>query len=261
MKKALLIGINYNGKNSNIVLQGCIDDIESLNTILIDKYSYDSSNNILLRDDSLDPTKLPTSMNIINEIENLIKESQNLQEIWIHYSGHGTLTRSVENKDVEFIVPMDYIDKGFIRDIDLFTRIKNSKCPIIITMDCCHSGSMLDLPWSFEYDSRQTNINTDNHYYKRTCKNTSHLSNQNIFMISGCRDEETSADTYSIELKESMGAFTDSVVHCLKNNSSSIPIINLYKNICQQLCSNGYKQNPVFSSSSMLPNYVIKTSH
>jgi hypothetical protein len=75
------------------------------------------------------------------------------------------------------------------------------------------------------------------------------ISKPNVFLISGSEDDETSLDSYSIELKESMGAFTNALVYCLKEISTNKSLINLKKD--------RYKQNPVLSSSSMLPQYNI----
>jgi hypothetical protein len=255
MKRALLIGINYKPGSVN-VLNGCINDVLEMNNILTEKYGYDSSKNTILRDDSDDPKRIPTNRNIMNEIENLVNQSKDLAEIWIHYSGHGIWTNNDTadpDDDAEYIVPSDYASKGFIQDANLLNQIKNVQCPIIVTLDCCHSGSMLNLPWSFQYN------NTSNTYsfYTRTWQNEINISNPNVFLISGSEDDETSLDSYSIELKESMGAFTNALVYCLKEISTNKSLINLYKNVCIMLKKDQYKQNPVLSSSSMLPQYNI----
>lgn len=258
MRKALLIGINYKTDSVNR-LKGCINDVVEMNDILTKKYGYDSSDNIILRDDSEDPRRIPTRRNIINEIENLVNQSKDLTEIWIHYSGHGIWTNNhtdTPDDDAEYIVPSDYMSQGFIQDANLLNQIKNVQCPIIVTLDCCHSGSMLDLPWSFEYNDTHNTYS----FYTRTCTrkmNPSNLSNPNIFLISGSEEDETSADSYSIEMKESMGAFTSALIHCLKETDTSISLINLYKHICSILKKDGYKQKPVLSSSNVIPKYNI----
>lgn len=58
-------------------------------------------------------------------------------------------------------MPLDFQTVGMIRDDDLFETIIQ-KLPegvhLICLMDCCHSGSILDLPYIFTADGSQTEM-------------------------------------------------------------------------------------------------------
>jgi len=56
----------------------------------------------------------------------------------------------------ETLIPVDYLENGQIRDDDLYdTLVKPMKVGVVVTslMDCCHSGTVLDLPYTFRADS------------------------------------------------------------------------------------------------------------
>ena len=251
MKFALLIGSNY--KNiPNARLYGCINDIINIKNMLIDAYDYTNSNIIVLRDDK--PNLLPTRANIINNLNNVINESANYEELWIHYSGHGSQYvddnfDEIDGKD-EAIVPCDFQTEGFITDDVIFNIIKNSKCKTIIVMDCCNSGSVCDLQWSFENNEKtfdkHMNINRE-------------ITNPNIFMISGCKDDEYSNDIYDYETNESCGALTSTFIKCLRNSNHNIGLFTLYDNICNELIEMGFpNQLPILSSSTEYPEHTFQ---
>ena len=55
----------------------------------------------------------------------------------------------------ETLVPLDYQQAGMIRDDDLFDLIIKPMpdgVHLVCLMDCCHSGSVLDLPYIFAAD-------------------------------------------------------------------------------------------------------------
>jgi hypothetical protein len=252
MKFALLIGSNYiNVPNSK--LYGCINDIINIKNMLIDAYNYSDSNIVMLRDDI--PNLSPTRNNIINYLTNTINQSSNYDEIWIHYSGHGSRIVDDSNDENdgydEVIVPCDYQTSGFIRDDEIFNIIKNSKCKTIIIMDCCNSGTVCDLQWSFE--KTETSFNKYFNEYRET------ISNPHIFMISGCKDDQTSNDVYSREFNQSCGALTSSFIKCLRNSNHNIDIFTLYINVCNQLITSGFPfQLPILSCSSEKPEYTFE---
>jgi len=256
MKKALLIGINYTSI-PDITLNGCIDDIVNVRNVLIDAYDYQDENIVLLRDDIQDSRFLPTYNNIITQLKLLAQQSSSLDEIWVHYSGHGSQINNTNismdgnpNQLDSILVPLDYQDMKFILEDDLIAIIKNIKCRTIMAFDCCHSGgSICELPYSIEYVS---SVN-----YRNKKNNNVVLTNPNIFVFSGCRENQTCADSYSSVLGEAVGAFTNAFIECLRKNRHNMSLLLLYRDICVTLANTGFNQVPVLSLSSVPSTYVL----
>jgi hypothetical protein len=243
-KRALLIGINY----LNIPeyrLSGCIDDICNARNMLIDAYGYYKSNIIMLRDDTENPVLMPTYENIIRELNDIA--SSDSDEIWIQYSGHGTQFQNKTDKLLmdDVIVPIDFY-KNYIFDYDIYKILLKIRGRAILIFDCCHSGSIANLPWTFTVNNK--NIITTNN-------NT--MTNPNIYLISGCKDNETSSDDFNREMSQNVGVFSNALNECLRDSNHQIDIMTLYKNICKNLIAAGYSQSPVLSSSSNTPNHVF----
>jgi hypothetical protein len=250
-KRALLIGINYFNMPEYRLL-GCIDDICYMRNILIDAYRYDKSNIIMLRDDSENPLLLPTYENIMRELNDIA--SSNSDEIWIQYSGHGSQFQNTTDKTLmdNVIVPIDFY-KSYIFDYDIYKILLKIKCRAILLFDCCHSGSVGNLPWTFMLSNNSkndTNIITIN-------SNNNTMPNPNIYLLSGCKDNQTSSDDYNKELSQDVGVFSNTFNECLRDGNHEIDIMTLYKNICKNLIANGYSQRPVLSCSTNTPNYVF----
>ena len=251
MKKALLIGIDYIDV-SGISLKGCINDTINMRNMLIDAYDYDSENIVMLRDDDAVKFPSPTYYNIYDYLLGLALESSSLEEIWLHYSGHGSQIQN-QNCDlkkenhVEAIVPVDYLKEGCIVDCDLYDIIRRIKCTAILTFDCCHSGTICDMPYTSQYDKG---------IFVSTRINKLMINNKNIFVISGCRDDETSADTTNI-MDQRTGAFTNALCECLRKSHHNTSILSLHKDICIYLEQNGYSQQPILSSTVQVPLHMF----
>jgi hypothetical protein len=219
---------------------------------LIDAYGWKDSNIYTLRDDY--SNRLPTKANIMYYLTQLIAASSASDLLWIHYSGHGSSIIDYNNDEVdgkdEVIVPCDFQKEGFVTDDMIFNIIKNSKCRTIIVMDCCNSGSVCDLEWSFE--------NNETTFIKNMNPNRE-IINPNIFMISGCKDDQSSSDIYDQETNQSCGALTSTFIKCLRNSNHNIGLFNLYDNICDELINSGFlNQLPILSCSHENPQYTFQ---
>ena len=262
-KRALLIGCNY-PQVPGCTLNGCINDVTNMKTMLTTRMGYDPAKVVVLRDDtasSSTTTAMPTRANILNALNALVSASANCAEIWIHYSGHGSKVRDTNRDETSgydsVIVPTDFQQSGFITDDVLLTYVSRIKCPCVILMDSCFSGTVCDLPWSHEYVSGAT--------FRRTKNNTVTLSNPNIFMMSGSKDNQTSADIYESSGNgakgggEYEGAFTDAFLKCLAADKYNASIGRMMQSVCLWLSSRGFTQTPIFSSSSSTPAYTLGT--
>ena len=251
MKKALLIGINY--YNTTAKLNGCIDDVVNMRHLLIDAFGFSLANMATLRDDTTNAAILPTKSNILKALAKLVAESAACSEIWIHYSGHGARVPDLNKDELSgldnVIVPVDYRTAGVIVDDDLYTILKGAKCKTVLLFDSCHSGTVVDLPWSFIYQNPGS--------YRIQQNNKNVLANTQMFMFSGCRDDQTSADTYSADQKQAVGAFTNAFISCVRARNHEVSFLTLYRDICMFLAANRFTQVPVFSSSSPTPTFVL----
>ena len=244
-KKALLIGINYLDSPTN-ALNGCINDVINMRNMLIDAYAYDSNNITVLREDT---NNKPTRANIIDNLTAIIAQSSKLKELWIQYSGHGSQiadTNSDETDKVdEIIVPLDYLQNGFITDDEIFNIIKNSKCPTILIFDSCNSGTICDLMWNFNAASSAVKTNI------------ALIENPNIFCFSGCKDTQTSADIYNRYARQSCGALSNAIAECLRFNKHNVDVKKLYLDVVAYIMLQRLTQIPQMSTSSQRPNYTI----
>jgi hypothetical protein len=253
-KVALLVGINY--YNTANRLNGCVGDIINMRNMLIDAYGYLPGNIILLHDDVNNKIKangLPTCDNIIGYLAYFAAKSSKISQFWFHYSGHGAQIKDKNGDELDklddVIVPLDYQRRGFIVDDDILTIVKQIKCDTMLLFDSCHSGTVCDLPWSFECLAKNL--------YKSTKVNNIVLSNPNIHMFSGCKDNQTSVDTYDVVSKKWVGAFTEAFIESLRATGHNVAMPVLHRSICGWLSSRGYTQVPLYSASSNNPNYIL----
>ena len=255
MKRALLVGINYIGTPYR--LSGCINDIINMEAFLT---SIGYTEFIKYSDDTKEPTKLPTRNNILIGFLNLLKDAKAGDELWFHYSGHGTLQRDTNKDEVSgkdsCICPLDFQRAGFITD-DIIRANLAVKVPagvkLIIVLDACHCGTGADLRFKcddssyLKKSSKAPKVFKPNDWLiKQTItelKNYS-LTSGDVFLISGCADTQTSADAY-IQNKWT-GALTYCFLVLLKSNPNYIWNTFL-KDLNCFLKVSGYSQRPVLS--------------
>ena len=101
-------------------------------------------------------------MNILNAYRNLVRESKPGDTAFCHYSGHGGSVKDYSGDEEdgfdETLIPVDFQRSGQIIDDDLFKElVRPMSTGVLMTclMDCCHSGTVLDLPYRFTADTVQ----------------------------------------------------------------------------------------------------------
>jgi hypothetical protein len=151
-KKALLIGINYFGTKGE--LRGCINDVKNVNQFIVSRYGYKDIR--VLTDDPQSQNK-PTKQNILSGFQWLCQGAQPGDSLFLHYSGHGAYQQDGDGDEAdgndETICPVDYDRAGMITDDDMHELLVNSLpkgVKLTCIFDCCHSGTMLDLPFTYQ---------------------------------------------------------------------------------------------------------------
>lgn len=245
-KRALIIGINYNeDQMKEDDLQGCVNDMNNIKEVLQKRCYFMEEDITTLKNSEA------TWENIEDEILNLVIFSHKNpgSEIWLSYSGHGSNVTSSREEDLksEVICPSDYATSGVITDRWLqenFVEGLEKTSKVFVLMDCCNSGSNLNLPYRYKGGDI---IENDTSY---TIDDLENLCN--IVKISGCEDDQTSADYYERKENEFQGALTNGFIHFHDDKDKSI--LHFYNNILAYLTFRGFTQRPVltFSNTNML---------
>lgn len=160
-KRAVMIGINYVGQQGE--LSGCHNDAMNMKEYLVNFHEFPEENITFLMDDG-EHTE-PNRENILNAFRLLVAQSAAGDACFVHYSGHGGKVRDDNGDEAdgydETLIPVDYASAGQIRDDDIFNCLVGpmaSGVTMTCLMDCCHSGTVLDLPYKFAADGESENM-------------------------------------------------------------------------------------------------------
>ncbi|CEL54720.1 Metacaspase-1 OS=Schizosaccharomyces pombe (strain 972 / ATCC 24843) GN=pca1 PE=2 SV=1 [Rhizoctonia solani AG-1 IB] len=208
-RKALLIGCNYPG--SSAPLNGCINDVFNIKRFLIDHFQYDEADIRVLTDDESSHGEVgeaqPTRETMLEYINWLVADAETDDSLFFFYSGHGGNQDDHDGdewdgKD-ESICPTDYEDAGVIVDDELYDILVKplpEGAGLTALFDSCHSGSVLDLPWTYETggtikapedlqeDAEAEALGTEDHQKRYK------WSPADVVSLSGCRDNQFSSD-------------------------------------------------------------------
>lgn len=233
IKKALLIGINY--KDTPSELNGCIEDVTKMRDYLASERGYREEDIMVLTD--FTPIK-PTKENLLGVIGEFFKLKSDV--LFFHYSGHGssTVDRNGDERDGkdETVLPLDYTENGGITDDELRGMLSkvSSQTRVFLIFDCCHSGTMLDLPYNlrkgkgWRMDKDDTLLETEGE----------------VICVSGCLDNQTSSDAY-LEGRF-QGALTYSFLRALVKGCDSLE--DVFKDVIRTLRKEKFSQIPSISS-------------
>ena len=274
-KQALLVGINdYNGSND---LQGCINDVTNVRSILKTYFELENSEIRVLTDSRA------TKKNILARLEKMIKNSVNGDYLIFHFSGHGSQIRDREDDELsdhmdEIICPYDMNwDDGFISD-DMFSGIlKQLKKGVRmeILLDSCHSGTgtreispymtvgrFVTDPVKYRYMKPPVDIECrylgDEEILKppRSFRTDKEIELNHI-LWAGCRDNQTSAD--ALIDGQYNGAFSYYFCKHIRENQGTISRSDLHNRVKNSLKYNNFSQVPQLECSEELKcNNIFK---
>uniref|UniRef100_I2CPA5 Metacaspase n=1 Tax=Nannochloropsis gaditana (strain CCMP526) TaxID=1093141 RepID=I2CPA5_NANGC len=261
-KKAVFVGINY--FKTKAELHGCINDVKNVQAFIMEQYGFSRENIKVLTDEPASGNEPPTRTNILDALRWLVEGATAGDSLFFHYSGHGGTARDLDGDEVdnfdETILPVDFEAAGQILD-DEIHAILVAPLPAGVRLtsvfDSCHSGSAMDLPWSYKVDGSLDVVIIDNRkaaieavfnagvaYFKgdkqramgHGMEAVKHMltpggneearkkaekertnTDADVIQFSGCRDDQTSADA-KID-GQPTGAASYALLTCLRENS------------------------------------------
>ena len=162
---------------------GCHNDVHNVRDYLIHSQGFDPANmTLLLDDDGTDPPRIPTRHNMEEAFRSLCSTCRAGDVVVIQFSGHGGRTEDVSGDERDgfdsTLLPVDHATAGCILDDDILRiLVRPMPAGVYVTvlvrmihtepleevrlttttslqMDCCHSGTMLDLPYRYDTEKR-----------------------------------------------------------------------------------------------------------
>jgi len=257
LDRVVLIGINYVGTSA--ALNGCINDISLIKEHLRSSLGCTESNTEMriLSEVNHDSKFLPTRTNIIDALKWLVAGAKAGSRLFFHYSGHGSYVQDKTGEEVdrrdETLCPLDYRTAGIITDDELRSLIVDplpEGAKLWVISDSCHSGSVVDLRQSYHL----TMTDAVNEYQIITNKQYPKSRGQ-VVLLSGCRDDQFSADAWISQEKKYMGALTYSFLESikeLKKTDKEVTYKRLMKHLLLKMKGGGYTQIPQISSGQFL---------
>lgn len=243
--KALLFGLNYE-HIPKAKLNGCINDVKQMSTHIQNMFAKDTFV-IEVHTDDID--KQNTSYDgIVRNLYNAAIESysNNLDFVWVHFSGHGSQAKDTSGDELDYmdegVCPSDYNTKGIVID-DILNNVMakfNPRTKVLFVCDSCHSGSILDLRYTWNVNAKRSIIDNNN------CKIKS-----NVILISGCMDNQTSADAYNLlNDNKHIGALTASFINVLEKKPKQLyDVFSFVESLRDELKRGGFSQYPCLSST------------
>lgn len=245
LKRALLVGINY--VDTPYALAGCVNDVTNMQAQLRVFFPKCQEYRTLTDLGAVAPTKA----NILAAINWLVTGLKPGENVYFHYSGHGGQVADKNgdepaDKMDECIYPLANKTLEVITDDELRAALVEkvpAGCKAFVVLDCCHSGTAVDLRYLWQAPSNGSLTFTENTKYNKT--------NGTVLFLSGCRDPQVAADTADKNGRP-CGALTMALLDTWGKYGPVIKTKYLLWDVRQFLRTNRYSQVPELSTS----NYI-----
>ncbi len=262
MKKALCIGINYKG--TPYELNGCINDADDWASLL-------GTNGF---DVAVLAEKQATRVHMIDAMKRLIRKLMPGDVGFITYSGHGTWVPDIDGDEPdgrdEAFVPYDTTDDGQNLIIDDEMGVMLADVPtgshLVLLTDCCHSGTIYRmmagtghrrvrfLPPAHFMRSQPMVAKMDRAFGQLKVKTNAPLPG--VLHMSGCRDNEYSADTFING--RPVGAFSYFATRAFGEAAAlGKTYAEAHKDIRKHLPSWDFQQTPLLNAQSALKKIKV----
>lgn len=213
-KRAFLCGVSY--KNQKYELRGATQDLKNMKSLLVEQFNFPNDSILILAEDEFHCS--PTRKNIEVAFKWLMRGIQHGDSLVFYFSGHGLRQRDLHGDEIdgydETICPLDFRTKGMILDNyinDTIVKPLISGVTLHAIVDCCHSGTVLDLPHAYDIHTSKWEVG---HHSSVVGKGT--IGGRAI-CFSACEDYQLAADTSALSSeKEMSGAMTSTFIKAIK---------------------------------------------
>jgi len=161
-----VVGINYSKhRDSRLRLEWGVIDAQEMARFLHERLGFHLPNIRILTDDKHDKREnRPTEAHIVAAMHWLVEGAQPGDSLFFYFSGHATQIKDTDGDEPdgfdECLCAVDYggtkkRPTGLVVDDtmhDIMVKPLPKGCRLTAVFDCCHSGTILDLPYI--YDSR-----------------------------------------------------------------------------------------------------------
>lgn len=231
--KAFIFGSNY--KNTNAELNACVRDCERINELLA------SRGYTVTRKWS---EELLVKSQIHNALTEFLKSLKIGDRAVIYYSGHGFQMPDADGDERDgkdeciYISGASYISDDEFREL---LRKVPAGINILCVFDCCHSGTILDLPYQLD----QLAVRQESKFRFKA----------NIMCISGCTDPTVSYEA------NGTGYLTDCFIEVLNKWKAmlciNLPWVDFYLRISSRLLE--HSNNAQFAQLSFSHSKNLKS--
>jgi hypothetical protein len=184
-----------------------------------------------MADDHYDPARRPTRANISAGIAWLTAGLRAGDSLFFSFSGHGAQVRDGSGLEAdglnETLLPLDHRSAGQIVDDELNARLVNPLprgAKLHAVIDACHSGSVLDLPFTAALDPRGGGVRWESEYHHLDPRVAAMKGTAGGFCVQfgASRDHQTAADTRALSGGVATGACTYAFIAALERRGLDI---------------------------------------
>lgn len=269
-------------------LKGCVHDIGNIKKYLLETHKVGEQHIFCLTSttpptNDLEPPKQPTEAekdwptyaNIVQLLETVTLKAEPLDNVYLHYSGHGARAKTVypewkgEPGYDEALVPCDVLSGGrYLRDVELATLLEKmvaKQLVVTVVLDCCHSGSATRgskgpasrgigrADESLLPSDMATEQTPSAHRGARDPDGPNReswlLEPRGYELLTACRLNEVAKED-EFEDGYYHGALTYFLLECLKSGGGNLTYGMLHRRIQAKIRRHFHNQTPIFSGKS-----------
>jgi uncharacterized caspase-like protein len=255
-RKALVIGINYSQHpDRDLELRHCTRDAYEMASFLCTNLGFARRDIRIMTDGAEDPWDRPTKANILLAMQELVHDPQPGDSFFLYFSGHGVQIKDTDGDESdgldECICAMDYRgddqypdcnSPGLIVDDtmhELMVKPLPPQCRLTAIFDCCHSGTILDLP--VIYNSKgaaKPFIHQDGPWIW-----SQKISSADVVSLSASKDNQEAAES------REGGALRLAFIDSVSRFGNTLTYKGLIRNMRDYMRRHGFEQKPQLSAS------------